>query len=291
MVAESRAAEGDGAHVRVSCLGPSSKGEEHVVEAGGVDGDPLGAARVALQAVEKGHQRVWGAVDRNPKGEVVIVVCPVAEGGGGTIEGLGVREIQTDVAAGDAPFQLVRRALGDQPAVVEHSDAVGKLVGLVEVLSGEKDGSPRASQLADDLPHGPAASGVEPGGRLIEEDQPGVTHEGHGQVQPATHASRVGARHLPGGVGQVETAEQRVDPAARRPTLHVLQVGHQHEVLGAGEQVVHRGELTGDPDERSHLVGLAGQVKPADTDLAAVRGQQSREDSHGTRLSGTVGTE
>ena len=71
----------------------------------------------------------------------------------------------------------------------------------------------------------------------------------------------------------------------------MLQVGHQHEVLGAGKQVVDGGELTGDPDERSNLVGLAGQVKPADTDLAPVGAEQGREDPHGSGLSGTVGTE
>ena len=50
-------------------------------------------------------------------------------------------------------------------------------------------------------------------------------------------------------------------------------------------------KLTGDPDERTHLGGLAGQVKPADTHLTPVSRQQGRQDPHGSCLSGTVGTE
>ncbi len=157
------------------------------------------------------------------------------------------------MAAGDAPFQLVGRPLGDEAAVVEHGDAVGELVGelvgLVEVLGGEKHGGPRTDQLADDLPHGSAAAGVEPGGRFVEEDEPGVTDEGHRQVEPASHASRVGGCRPPGGVGQVEAVEQLVDPSAAWATLEVVKVGHQHEVLGAREQVVDRRELAGDPDD------------------------------------------
>jgi hypothetical protein len=38
------------------------------------------------------------------------------------------------VAAGDAALELGRGALGDDPPLFEHRDAVGQLVGFVEVL-------------------------------------------------------------------------------------------------------------------------------------------------------------
>ena len=53
-----------------------------------------------------------------------------------------VGELQPDVAARDAPLELLRGALGDDPAVVEDRDPVGELVGLVEVLGGEEDRDP-----------------------------------------------------------------------------------------------------------------------------------------------------
>ena len=65
----------------------------------------------------------------------------------------GVGEPQPDVAAGDEPLELVRRALGDEPAVVEHGDPVGELVGLLQVLGGEEDRDAAGDELADDLPH------------------------------------------------------------------------------------------------------------------------------------------
>ena len=43
------------------------------------------------------------------------------------------------MAAGDAPLELVRRALGDDPAAVEDRDPVGELVGLLQVLGREED--------------------------------------------------------------------------------------------------------------------------------------------------------
>ena len=44
-----------------------------------------------------------------------------------------------DHVLADAALELVRRALGDQPAVVDDADPVGQLVGLLEVLRGEED--------------------------------------------------------------------------------------------------------------------------------------------------------
>jgi hypothetical protein len=49
---------------------------------------------------------------------------------------------------------------------------VGELVCLLEVLGGEEDRHPVGEKLADDLPQVAAAARVEPGGRLVEEDQP-----------------------------------------------------------------------------------------------------------------------
>ena len=48
------------------------------------------------------------------------------------------------------PLQLVGRALGDDAAVVDDPDAVGELVGLLEVLRGEEDGH---AELAVEPPH------------------------------------------------------------------------------------------------------------------------------------------
>jgi hypothetical protein len=41
------------------------------------------------------------------------------------------------VRAGDVPFQLLRRALGDDATLVQHGDAAGELVGLFQILRGQ----------------------------------------------------------------------------------------------------------------------------------------------------------
>ena len=75
---------------------------------------------------------------------------------------------------------------------------------------------PPPTRLLDDLPQVVAALGVEPGGRLVEEEHGGPGHQGGGQVEPPAHAARVGLERAVAGVGQVELAEQLDGPAGRR---------------------------------------------------------------------------
>ena len=78
------------------------------------------------------------------------------------------RSWRLDVA--DGGLELVGGALGDDAAAVDDRDAVGELVGLVEVLRGEQHGRARRDEPADGVPHLRAGARVEAGGRLVEED-------------------------------------------------------------------------------------------------------------------------
>ena len=78
-------------------------------------------------------------------------------------------------------------------------------------------------------------------------------------------------------------------PALRSP--QVAQVRHEVQVLLAGEEVVDRGELPGDPDHVTHRIGVAGDVMARDTHLAAVEPDQGGQDLHGGGLPGAVGAE
>ena len=149
-------------------------------------------------------------------------------------------------------------------AVVEQRDPVGEPVGLLEVLRRQEDRDAVGDELADDLPHDPPAARVEAGRRLVEEDDPRVADEGHRQVEPAAHAARVRRGRLAGGVDEVEPLEQLRDAPAALLLAEMAQVGHQAEVLLAGEQLVDRRELAGDADEAADRVGLAGDVVAGD---------------------------
>ena len=69
-------------------------------------------------------------------------------------------------------LELVGRARRDDRAVVDDQDPVAERVGLVEVVRGEEDRRPASSRSAADvLPQVGPRLRVEPGGRLVEEDQ------------------------------------------------------------------------------------------------------------------------
>ena len=133
-------------------------------------------------------------------------------------------------------------------------------VGLVEVLGRQEDRDAVGDQLADGLPHDPAAARVEPGRGLVEEDDPRVADEGHGEVEPPAHAAGVRRDRLLRRLDEVEALEQLIDPPAALGLAQVPEVGHQLEVLLAGEQPVDRRELAGDADQAADRIGLAGDV-------------------------------
>ena len=74
-----------------------------------------------------------------------------------------------DPVAAELRLELVGGAVGDDPALVDHGDAVGQLVRLLQILRGEQNGRAAADQRAHRLPHLGTAARVEPGRRLVEE--------------------------------------------------------------------------------------------------------------------------
>ena len=160
------------------------------------------------------------------------------------------------MAAGDLALQLARGALGDQAAVVEYRDPVGELVGFLEVLGGEEHGDAAGHQAADDLPHGAAAARVKPGRRLVEEDDLRVADQRHRQVQLPAHAAGVGRHELARRFRQVEPLKQPAGDLLALAGAEVLEVRHQLQVFLPGQQLVHGGELPGDPDRRADRLSL-----------------------------------
>ena len=124
-----------------------------------------------------------------------------------------------------------------------------------------------------------AAARVQAGGGLVEEDHPGLTDEGHRQVEPSSHPARVGRQRLVRGVGEVELLQQLGDPPSPSVAAEVAKVGHQPQVLGAGEQVVHGRELPGDPDDGPHPIGIGDHVVTGDAHGAGIGRDQGGQDA------------
>src|SRR3989440_640465 len=191
-----------------------------------------------------------------------------------------------------ARLQLGRRSIGDDLPVVDDPDAVGEHVGFLQVLGREEDRDAVLARETRDFPpkRGPALD-VEPGGRLVEEEDPRRVDERHRQVEPAFHASRVAA-HLPvGGLREPDACEQLVGAGLAHVARERLERGLQPQVLAAGEERVERSLLKRGADRRAHLWPLADDVEAGDA-RGALRGRQQRgEHVHRRRLARAVRAE
>ena len=154
----------------------------------------------------------------------------------------------------DLRLQLGGRALGHDVPVVDDPDAVGERVGLLEVLRGQEDGDAVLAREPRHLaPERASALHVEPGGRLVEEEDRRPVRECEREIEPALHPARVAADLAVGCEREPDPLEQllRADAAlgAGDPVQRALEL----EVLPAGEQVVERGLLERGADRGAHL--------------------------------------
>ena len=107
--------------------------------------------------------------------------------------------------------------------------------------------SSRRHQFVDQRPHRLAAAWVEAGGGLVQEQDRGPGDQAHGDVEPATHASRVALHHPVAGIEQVEPLEQLGCRSRATSVPMWYRRGDVLEVLVAAEGVVDR-VLAGEAD-------------------------------------------
>ena len=177
-------------------------------------------------------------------------------------------------------------------AAVDDADAVGELVGLLEVLRGEQDGH---AQLVVEplhlLPHAGAADRVEPGGRLVEEQHVGVVHQRGGEVEPATHAARVGVDAPVERVAEVDQRAELDQPLVDLLAGEPVELALQAQQLDAGLLRVEGDVLQRDADAEAHLLRPLGDVEARHRRLPAGGREQRAEHLHRGRLAGAVGSE
>ncbi len=169
-----------------------------------------------------------------------------------TLAGRAVGELEPKDLPAETRFQLSRAALGDNPSMVEHGDAVGQLVSLFEVLRGQQDRDTVIRQPAGRVPQLLAAARIEPGGRFVQEEQLRFHDHADRQIEPAAHAPRVRPDPPVTRVYEVEAGEQFVRPGPCSAAGKVTEAGHHFEVFLAAQQVVDRCVLAGEADRRFH---------------------------------------
>ena len=243
--------------------------------------------------------RTTGAIARAPSGRAQHQAAAVALGAvavrGDDRHRLGaprgVDQLDVQMRVADALLEVVRRALGDDVPAVDDADAVGELLGLLEVLRREEDRRAVVVEQPHLAPERGAARRVQARRRLVEEQDPGPVHERHREVQAPAHAAGVRPEPPVAGVDELDAREQVVPALARLGAAQAVERALQAQQLAAGHQRVERGLLERDADRPADLRGLRDDVEAGDDRAPGRRAQQRREDPHRRRLARAVGAE
>jgi hypothetical protein len=147
---------------------------------------------------------------------------------------------------------------------------------------------PLGDELLDRVPKPDAAADVQPRRRLVEEEHRRAGDESGGEVEPAAHASGIGAHEPRARLRELERVEQLLGPGVRRPSAEVVEAPDHLEVLEAGQVLVNGGVLSGEADVRAQSGALVEDVEAGDAGRAVVGTEERREDAHGRRLAGAV---
>ena len=235
------------------------------------------------EAVAQAHRHVARRRERLPElreegGDLLAVLVPVWD--------------RVHARASDLGLQCRRRPLRNELPLLDDSHAVGEDVGLLEVLRRQEDGDALLPAQAHDLlPHGGAALRVEPGRRLVEEEDPGQVDEGEREVEAPLHPARVARDLAIARICETDARQQLVRVQLSAVLGDALERRLEAEMVAAGQERVERGLLEGDPDQRTDLRALLHDVVAADACRARGRRQQRRQDVDGRRLARAVRAE
>ena len=206
--------------------------------------------------------------------------------------------VDHQVLLDEVGLELLGGSQAHQPALVEDADPVCGL-GLLEVVGGEHQGGVIAvADLAQVLPEAAPAGRVEPGGRLVQEEDAGTVHQASDDLQLPHHPARHLLHRLEDLAPEAQQLRQVGDLAAvvrrhhavHRPVgIEPVEKAVEPHVLLAGEVLVDARFLEDDPHLAAHRGGVVNRVGAADPDRAGGRGERRRQDRDGGRLAGPVG--
>ena len=147
--------------------------------------------------------------------------------------------------------------------MIHDHQPVAQLLRFVHVVGGQDERHALLLEAVEPVPEEMPCLGVEPGGRLVEQQQVGLVDEPPGDDQASLHAPREWLDLVAGALRELDEVEQL--PGAR-PRLRVRQV----EVAPVDEQVLLDREL--------HVQAvLLGHDTEAGADRGAVRGRIQAE--------------
>lgn len=163
---------------------------------------------------------------------------------------------------------------------------IGEFLGLFEVVGGEHDGGAVAGEIAHQFPAPPAGSGVESGGRLVEEENIGRADDAEREIDSSLLPTRKTGDAFVELVGKFDHLDDLVDAPATGIRRAVEIQG-----LANGEFLVDTGLLQHDADAVAERSTSLGGIDPEDGDPSAVATAMSLKDLDRGGLPSTVGPE
>ena len=185
-----------------------------------------------------------------------------------------------DLAAA-ALAQLLDRAVGDQPAVLDDRHVLAEALDELELVAGEDDRHALGRALGEHAAHHVDAGRVETGERLVEHEHLGVVHERDAELDALLVAERERLHLVAGALGEPEPLDpgvrRRVGVAGREP----VQPREVHELVADAHLRVQAALLR----HVAEAAARRGVDRPAlPEDLARVGLQDAEDDPHRGRL-------
>ena len=103
--------------------------------------------------------------------------------------GLGVEPQLDNFARRVVRDEIARRTLGHDGAMIHHHESIAELLGLVHVVGRDDERDAFSLQAVETFPEQVPGLGVEPGGRLVEDQEFRLVDEGSGNGEAAFHAA------------------------------------------------------------------------------------------------------
>ena len=198
-------------------------------------------------------------------------------------------QLQRQLLAAKLAHELVLVLHQDDLALVDHTDAIGHFLRLVDVVRGEDDGHAGFAQLPHHPPHDLAELHVDPGGRFVEKQYLRLVHQRLGDQNAAFHAPGQcdDFRVLPVPKGQVLQHlfnASGIGGLAKQAAAERNGFPHRHERID-GELLRH------EPDHRTGGAVVGNDIVPIHAHAPGGRRHDSADDADQRCLSGAVRAE
>jgi hypothetical protein len=277
---------------------PAGQGEEDVVQGGPAHRHPGQRDARRIQITQQADDDAFAL--GHPERHRVRVAVGLADRLGRPGQASGQHQGGVRIAghrdghqiAGDAPLELVRGALGDDPPAIDHQDPVAQRVRLVQVMRRDEHRRPGgAPQICDVPPHVGPALRVQPGGRLVEEDQFGGVHQAQRDVQPALLPAGQRLHVATAQARQIQTLQQFLRPAPGVGGAHPVELRLEDQLLahpGVGSRAP---ALRHVPDGAADRRRVPPQVVPGHRGLSGSGFQQRGQHLQRGGLPRAVGPE